>query len=148
MLPLKPEIPFQNIKMEFQWLEHVNVTEDVEGGVSVTWDIQHASKHRGLSFRPSISALLPLLPEQAISVATIKHAMNKIKEATHYLIADQMSVITADQPLFAIVKQIQWQWPDFCGEEKLILMFGGLHIKWLHLRLLVAYLKIVDGQLL
>ena len=109
MLPLKPEILFQNIKMEFQWLEHVNVTEDVEGGVSVTWAIQHASKHRGLNFRPSKSALLPLLPKQAHSVATIKHAMNKIKEATHYLNADQIPVVTADQPLFALDKQIQWQ---------------------------------------
>ena len=45
MLPLKPEILFQNIKMEYQWLEHVNVIpEDVEGGVSVTWAVHHASK--------------------------------------------------------------------------------------------------------
>ena len=104
MLHLKPEILFQNIKMEFQLLEHVNVTEDIEGGVLVTWAIQHASKHRGLNFRPSIYALLPFLPEQAHSVATIKHAMNKIKEATHYLNADQIPVVTADQPLFALAK--------------------------------------------
>ena len=86
MLPLKPEILFQNIKMEYQWLEHVNViTEDVEGGVSVTWAVHHASKRRGLQLRPCISALLPFLPEQAHSVATVMHAMNKIKEATQYL---------------------------------------------------------------
>ena len=140
MLPLKPEILFQNIKMEFQWLGHVNVTEDVEGGVSVTWAIQHASKHQGLNFRSSISALLPLLPEQAHSVATIKHAMNKIKENTHYLNADQIPVVTADQPLFALAKQIRWQWPEFYGEDKFIIMFGGLHIE-------MAAFKAIDGLL-
>ena len=129
MLPLKTEILFQNIKMEFQWLEHLKVTEDVEGGFSVTWAIKHASKHRGLNSRPSISALLPLLPEQAHSVATVKHAMNKIKEATHYLNADQIPVVTADQPLFAIAKQIQWQWPEFYGEDKFIILFWALHIE-------------------
>ena len=55
--------------------------------------------------------------------------MNKIKEATQYLNADQIPVVTADQPLFAMAKQIQWQWPEF------------------YLSLLVAYLKIADGQL-
>lgn len=37
VLPLKPEILIQSIKMEYQWLEHVNLTEHVEGDVSVTW---------------------------------------------------------------------------------------------------------------
>ena len=140
MLPLKPEILLQNLKMEFQWLEHVNVTEDIEGGLAVTWAIHHAFKRRGLEFRPSISALLPLLPEQAHSIATIKHTMNKIKEATQYLNADQIPVVTADQPLFAIAKQIQWQWPEFYGEDKFIIMFGGLHIE-------MAAFKTIGGLL-
>ena len=92
--------------MQFQWLKHVNVIPADEGSVSLTWAVNHASKRRGLQFRPCRSALWPLLPEQAHSVATVKHAMNTIKEATQYL--NKIPVVTADQSLFAIAKQIQW----------------------------------------
>ena len=140
VLPLKPEILYQNLKMEYQWLEHVNVTEDVEGGVTVKWAAHHASKHRGLRFRPSIFALLHLLLEQEHSIATVKHAMNKIKEAAQYLNTDQIPVVTASQPLFAVAKQIQWQWPETYGEDKFIIMFGGLHIE-------MAAFKAIGGLL-
>ena len=86
-------------------------------------------KNRGLDFRPSISALLLLLPEQAHSVATMKHAMHKVKETTSYLRPDQTPVVTDDQPLFAVAKQIQWQWPETFGEDKYIVILGGLHIE-------------------
>ena len=66
--------------------------------------------------------------------------MNKIKEATQYLNADQIPVVTADQPLFAIAKQIQWHWPEFYGEDKFIIMFGGLHIE-------MAAFKAIGGLL-
>ena len=127
--------------MKFQWLEHVYVTEDVEDGVSVTWAIHHASKRRGLEFRPNMSALLSLLSEQVHSVATIKRAMNQIKEATKYLNADQIPVVTADQPLFAIAKQIQLQWPEFYGEDKFIIMFGGLHTEMTAFKAIGGLLK-------
>ena len=107
----------------------IGTAEDVEGGVSVTLAVHHASICRGLQFKPCISALLPLLPKQAHSFAIAKHAMNKIKEATLYHNVDQIPVVTADQPLFAIAKQIQWQWPQSYGEVKFIIMFGGLLIQ-------------------
>ena len=66
---------------------HINKF-NVEGGVSLTWAVHHASKCQGLQFRPCISVLMPLLSEQAHSVATVKHAMNKIKEAKQYLDTD------------------------------------------------------------
>ena len=34
-----------------------------------------------------------------------------------------------DQPSFAIVKQIQWNWPASHGENQLVIMLGGLHIE-------------------
>ena len=86
-------------------------------------------KNRGLDFRPCISVLFPLLPEQAHSVATMKHAMQKVKETTSYLRPDQITVVTVDQPLFAVAKQIQWQWPETFGEDKYIVILGGVHIE-------------------
>ena len=55
----------------------------------------------------------------------------------------QVPVIAADQPLFAMVKQIQWQWPDSYGESQFVIMFGGLHIEMAALRSLGTLL---DGS--
>ena len=59
----------------------------------------------------------------------MKHAMQKVKETTLYLRPDQVLVVTVDQPLFAIAKQIQWQWPETFGEDKFIVILGCLHIE-------------------
>ena len=32
-------------------------------------------------------------------------------------------------PLFAKAKYIQWTWPSTHGEDKLVIMFGGLHLE-------------------
>lgn len=42
---------------------------------------------------------------------------------------EQVPVITLDQPLFAIAKQIQWNWPASHGEDQFAIMLGGLHIE-------------------
>ena len=49
--------------------------------------------------------------------------------------------MAVDQPLFALAKQIQWQWPNTYGEDKFIVMFGGLHIEMAAFRLLGDLLK-------
>ena len=58
-----------------------------------------------------------------------QHAMDKIKERLAYLNPDQIPVITADQPIYAVLKQVQWQWPEQYGERKFVIMFGGIHIE-------------------
>ena len=80
-------------------------------------------------FKVSISSLLPLLRDQAHSVATIRHVMDRVKEVVDRVNPGQVPVIAADQPLYATAKQIQWQWPDRYGEDKFVIMFGGLHIE-------------------
>jgi len=37
-------------------------------------------------------------------------------------------VVAFDQPLFALAKQIQWKWSQEYGEQKFVVVFGGLHI--------------------
>ena len=80
---------------------------------------------------------MPLLQESAHSVTTIKHSMDRIREATHFLNPGQTAVMVSVQLLFALAKQIQWQWPELYGEYKFVVMFGGLHVemaalKWIH----------------
>ena len=38
-------------------------------------------------------------------------------------------MIACDQPLYAIAKKIQWQWPETHGEKKYVVVLGGLHIE-------------------
>ena len=76
-----------------------------------------------------LTALLPLLRDQAHSVATIKHVMDKISDTVAFLNPGQVPVIAADQPIYAVAKQIQWYWPEQYGDDKLVIMFGGLHIE-------------------
>lgn len=59
----------------------------------------------------------------------IKHSMTIVQAAIQHLNSTQTPVLTADQPLFALAKQIQWTWPDTLGEDHFVIMLGGLHIE-------------------
>ena len=50
-------------------------------------------------------------------------------KAVEHLNPGQTAFIAFDQPLFALAKEIQWRHPDTMGEDKLVIMLGGLHIE-------------------
>ena len=50
-------------------------------------------------------------------------------QGTEFLNSGQISILGADQPLYAIIKLIQWQYPDTLGEDKLVAMMSALHIE-------------------
>lgn len=129
----------ESIKDEYEWLNAVHLTsDDLE---HVSWSSFHSSRKRGPSVEVSLTSLLPLFQEAAHSVAMIKHAMDKVKEITSFLNPGQTPVITADQPLFVLAKQIQWEWPNLYGENKFVVMFGGLHIEMACFRILGDILR-------
>ncbi|KAK3736786.1 hypothetical protein QZH41_011732 [Actinostola sp. cb2023] len=130
---------------EVSWLKNVEKNlineESLEEGQLVSWAAYHSTTdQQQQSHSPAISALLPLFPDQAKSVAMNRHAMNVIKECVHHLNPGQVPVIAMDQPLYTVAKQIQWNWPDQYGEQKFVIMFGGLHIE-------MAFLKAIGGWL-
>ena len=114
---------------EIEWLDNVSVTEQLDVNLSITWPAHYASKQRDLAFDESILSRLPLLRESAQSVDTIRHVMNRVRDTVAYLNQDQTPFIAADQPLYAMTKQKQWQWSDQYDEDKHEIMFGGLHIE-------------------
>ena len=59
----------------------------------------------------------------------IRHSINVVTKAVNHLNPGQTPVVTFDQPLFALAKQIQWMWPESYGEDKLVVMFSGLPIE-------------------
>ena len=79
----------------------------------------------------AINALLPLfcLDSAHHSVAMIRHSMAIVKAALQHVNHGQVPVLAADQPLFALAKDIQWTWPATHGEDQFVIMFGGLHIE-------------------
>ncbi|KAK0050008.1 hypothetical protein Bpfe_020559 [Biomphalaria pfeifferi] len=79
--------------------------------------------------------------ESSKSPAMMKHAMDLVMQAVKFLNPGQIPVITADQPLFAIAKQIQWKCPEFYGENKITLLLGGLHIEMSFLKTVGTLLK-------
>ena len=78
----------------------------------MSWASHYSHLAKDKYFDVSISSLLPLLRDQAHDVATIKHALDKIKEAVTFLNPTKSPVVTVDQPLFSHAKQNQWSWPD------------------------------------
>ena len=70
----------------------------------------------------------------------ILHAMNVIKSKVQYVNPRKKPVLTLDQPLFAIPKQIQWNWPSTHGEDKFVVMLGGLHIEMVAHKVLANWL--------
>lgn len=68
--------------------------------------------------------MLPLLKDDINSPAVVMHAMDIVTAATKKLNLTQTPVITADEPVYAIAKQVQWLYPDKYGEDKIVLMLG------------------------
>ena len=100
-------LPKLQLTNEFELLEKVSLTQNIEPDISVNWSAHHTSMNGGLAFEVSIAAILPLLCEQAHSIATVRHGIDKVKETLTYLNPDQIPAITADQPIHAVLKQIQ-----------------------------------------
>ena len=67
--------------------------------------------------------------------------MDVVKNALEHVNPGQTPVVTLDQPLFALAKQIQWKWPEKYGEDKMVVMFGGLHIEIAALKTLGDWLR-------
>ena len=73
-----------------------------------------------------LTLLMPLFQESAHSASTIRHAMEVVSQAVSFLNPGQVAVLACDEPLFAIAKKIQWNWPAMYGEQKLVVMLGGV----------------------
>ena len=88
-----------------------------------------------------MSSLLPLFQEEAASAAMIRHAIDVISQAINFLNPGQVPIIACDQPLYAIAKKIQWNWPSTYGEKKSVIMLGGLHIELAVLKAIGSWIE-------
>ena len=95
----------------------------------ISWAAFHSNQEPPHDFEGTIGSLLPLFPEDSKSVAMIRHAMDVVQQAVHHLNQGQVPVLTLHQPLYAIAKQIQWNWPSGYGEDKFVILLGGLNLE-------------------
>ena len=117
---------------EWNWLKAVMVSlrkYDLDKTDWISWSAYHSSMQEAVIPSPAINALLPLFLDSAHSVAMIKHSMEMVRAAVKHLNPGQVPILTLDQPLYALAKQIQWTWPTSLGEDHFVLMLGGLHIE-------------------
>ena len=110
----------------------------------MSWSAFHAS-HLDLGSTKDttvgICCLLPLFQEDAATVAMVRHSLDVIKKVVDITNKGQTPVVAVDQPLFAIAKKIQWKWSQVYGEDKFLVMFGGLHIELAAMKVLGDLLK-------
>ena len=69
------------------------------------------------------------------------HSMHVIQQAIEHVNPGQVPVITVDQQLFAVCKEIQWTWPEKYGEDKFVMILGGLHIAMPTMKVLGDWLE-------
>ena len=76
--------------------------------------------------------LLPLFREPAHSVEMLCHSMNIVKGIVTIVNPGQIPVLTVDQPLYAIAKQIQWKNPQTFGENHFVFFscLEGSTLSW------------------
>ena len=73
----------------------------------ISWAGYHSNQVEEQKYTEhAISSLLPLFPVESKSVAMIRHAVDMIRQAVTHLNPGQVPVITLDQPLYAVAKQI------------------------------------------
>ena len=87
------------------------------------------------------TSLLPLFQEEAASPAMICHTMDVVIKAVTYLNPGQTPVLACDQPIYAMAKKIQWNWPSTYGESSIVMMFGGLHTELAALKALATWIE-------
>ena len=92
------------------------------------------SRHSSTKSFVSINQLLPILPESINTPTTVRHFSKIIAKLTKELNPDQVPIITADQPVYALVKQVQWLYPHVFGN--IIWMMGPLHIEMMLLNIM------------
>lgn len=120
------------IVKEDNWIRHASElleSEELVKDDTISWAAYHASQQSDIIEPPAIISMLPLFTEKADTPAMVKHGMDILNSLTDHLNPGQVPVLACDCPIFAVSKYLQWKYPDLYGEERFVIMFGGLHLE-------------------
>ena len=113
---------------EMQWIEkgqNIMMKTSLDENDHISFAGYFSEKEQTHVAESAITCMLPLYEDKAASAPMVTQGLKVIMQATEKLNEGQIPVITADQPIFAIIKNIQWQ-NEHYGEEKIIPLLGGL----------------------
>ena len=96
---------------------------------NVSWAAFFASREEQVRKETISTQILPVFVEEAATPAMVKHCLTVILKAHGYTNPGEKPWVTADQPLFALMKLVQWRFPETHGEDKLFAVLGALHIE-------------------
>ena len=110
--------------------ENMQVNFESETDPPIMWSAYHATRLDAVgSTEKCIEAMLPLFRDKAATPKMIRHGMYLVKKTTEFLNSQQIPIMVVDQPLFDIAKKMQWTFPELFGEDRFLVMLGGLHIE-------------------
>ena len=87
-----------------------------------------------------LSVLVPLLRDSINSLSMVRHCMGVTIKVISQVHPSQVQIVTADQPVYALRKRIQWMYPEEYGEAKIIMSMGCLHLEMSYLSVIVDWL--------
>ena len=121
------------IKKENEWLDEIRRIESLNDTDKKCekphWAAHHATKQNSASTKKVTNAVLPIFSESAATPGMMKHSLDIALSVTNFLNEGQLAVICADQPLYALLKKLQWHFPEQYGLKKIFCVMGGLHIE-------------------
>ena len=75
----------------------------------------------------SISTLLPILEDSINSTAMVRDCIEVVRNTINHLNPGQITVLTAEQPVYAIGKQVQWTYHE--DHKDVAWLMDSLHIE-------------------
>jgi hypothetical protein len=120
-----------------EWLGNISSSNNARGmetpdvNERIFWSAFHARLEQPSAVQQkSTSTYFFALTKRVrgITSCVVRHTMNIVNLVLQEVNPGQISVLTGDQPVYAIGKQVQWH-PDQYGEDKLVMMVGSLHIE-------------------
>ena len=96
----------------------------------MTWSGHYSRLQDEKSIKPPAEiGANPIFPDKITDPALLVHLLRHTKKGQEFLNPGQTPVLGADQQVYALLKQLQWKFPEEFGEHKFVIMLGGLHIE-------------------
>ena len=101
------------------------------------------SANSSSAIKKSISTLLPILEDSISSTAMVRHCIEIVRNTINHLNPGQIAVLTADQPVYVLGKQVQWT----CHKDykDVTWLMGPLHIETALIKQLVVGFRVLAG---
>ena len=128
---------------ESEWLKVLKQNGCTQGSEEVKQDVISFSAFYSTNLQKQsikdVSTMLLLIKESINSPAIVYHCLYLISKLTLKLNPNQIPIVTADQPVYVMAKQLQWNYPE--KFELCFLILRPLHIEMALLNMIGDWLE-------